>query len=313
VTTVNFRSKFADASGGGKESVSIDQLHRPGFKITDGQWLVRSATAPDAQDEYTSLYSSSIHDALHLQIGPCDPTTAEALRVTLRTSLLLGLSLALRQGPSELQAGDIPSLDPATAEVFFHECTSGSAGALSRVLEDGMLSEVATHALSALHYSPTGEDERPDCKSACYDCLLGFFNQREHRKLDRTLVRDILVWLTTAEPQPVDLSAWSALIDSLHGPGSANERKFLELLRDNGLPLPHRHHYPLPEEGLAIAEMDFQVGKAHVLVDGGIHHQKWIAEVDAQKRAALRMEGYTIVTFDIADPVAGLQRVREVS
>jgi hypothetical protein len=311
VTTINFRSKFTGSDGGGRETVSSDQLHRPGYKINEGQWEVRSATTPDAEDEYSSLYASSIHDALHLQLGPCDPKIAESLRATLRTALLLGLSLALRQGPNELQAGDIPSLDPTSVEIFFHECTSGSAGALSRVLEAGMLREVATHALAALHYTPTGEDERPECQSACYDCMLDFFNQREHRKLDRTLVRDRLVWLATAQPQPVDLSAWSELIAEVDGPGHINERKFLELLRDNGLPLPSRRHYPLPEDGPAIAEVDFQIGKAHVLVDGSIHHQKWIAEVDARKRAALKMEGYTIVAFDAADPAVGLQRVRE--
>src|SRR5207244_1973245 len=103
-----------------------------------------------------------------------------------------------------------------------------------------------------IHFSPEGADLRPDCASACYECLQDFYNQREHRRLNRHLVRDVLLWLREAEPEPVDVARWQGILDQLHGPGTANERRFLELLRDNGLPLPSQMHYALPDRGAPI-------------------------------------------------------------
>jgi hypothetical protein len=96
------------------------------------------------------------------------------------------------------------------------------------------------------------------------------------------------------------------------GPGAENERRFLELLRDHGLPKPTRVHYALPEDGVPVAEMDFLVGRVHVLVDGSIHHVRWVQEVDADKRDALRFEGYTLCEFDMSQPVESLQKLRDL-
>jgi very-short-patch-repair endonuclease len=56
--------------------------------------------------------------------------------------------------------------------------------------------------------------------------------------------------------------------------------------------------------------MDFQVGRVHVLVDGSVHHGKWVREVDHLKRQALHLEGYTIVEFDVEHPDDGIRRIR---
>jgi very-short-patch-repair endonuclease len=47
------------------------------------------------------------------------------------------------------------------------------------------------------------------------------------------------------------------------------------------------------------------------LVDGSIHQVKWVQEVDADKRDALRFEGYTILDFDMRDTALSIQRLRE--
>src|SRR5207245_234436 len=80
---------------------------------------------------------------------------------------------------------------------------------------------------------------------------------RESALLNREAVSELLVWLLSAQPEPVDRQRWQEMIESLNCSGQANERRFLELLRDNGFPLPCRTHYPLPESGTPIAEIDF--------------------------------------------------------
>ncbi|HLL78797.1 MAG TPA: DUF1998 domain-containing protein, partial [Ktedonobacteraceae bacterium] len=312
VTTINYRSRFAGDDRSAGERVEANLEHAPGFATNEeGRWVLRSATS-SSDIEFHALYASGSHDALHLKFGPLEETDANSLGVTLRTALLMGLTLALRQGPNELRAFDLPTTEPGTIEILFYEATTGSAGALSRVLEGATLTEVVNRALEAMHFSSTGEDLRPDCATACYECLCDYFNQREQALLDRHIVRDILLWLASAEPQPVKIEEWDQLIASLSGSGAENEKRFLEILRDNGLPLPSRAHYGLPEEGIPIAEIDFQVGRVHVLVDGSIHHMRWVQETDTDKRDALRFEGYTILEFDMRELARSLQKLKEL-
>src|SRR5690606_33918082 len=54
-------------------------------------------------------------------------------------------------------------------------------------------------ALAQCHYDPdTLEDRggapqaRERCEAACYDCLLSYYNQRDHGVLDRASIRDLL-------------------------------------------------------------------------------------------------------------------------
>lgn len=294
VTTLNFRSKFAQGAGSGSETVPPEQLFKPGFHLENGKWELRTRTTPYGDDEFTALYAAAEHDALLVQVTGIPEAQCETVRVTLRNALLQALALTLRQGPQELRAFDLPDADPGNATFLVFEGTSGAAGALQRVLEGNTLSEVATRALEVLHYDSAGTNLNDACASACYDCLLDYFNQREHRLLDRTQVVDLLVWLRSAEPQATDVDKWQEWIDACAGPGADNEKKFLGKLRDAGLPLPSRGHYGLPETGTPIAEMDYQVGRVHVLVDGSVHHNTWVAEVDADKRRRLRLGGYTI-------------------
>jgi len=57
-------------------------------------------------------------------------------------------------------------------------------------------------ALRVCHVDPeTGEEDpewRERCTVACYECLLSYRNQREHRFLNRHRVRDYLLALTGA-------------------------------------------------------------------------------------------------------------------
>ncbi|MBI3910936.1 MAG: DEAD/DEAH box helicase [Armatimonadetes bacterium] len=312
ITTINFRSKYGAGESGSREAVSADLEHKPGFAIEGGQWVLRAVNSPEGEHEYRALYVSGVHDALHVTLAPCGEETIASLKATLRNAMLLGLALALRQGPTELRACDLLPHDPGRIDLVFYEATSGSAGALSRVLDLPVFREVVTSALQTIHFTAEGEDERPECTTACYECLQDFYNQREHRLLNRHLVRDLLLWLLQAEPQAVDPNQWQDLLDSLHGPGAENERHFLEMLRDHGLPRPTRAHYALPEDGPPIAEIDFQVGRVHVLVDGSVHHRKWVQEVDEAKRQALRDEGYTIFVFDMSHPMECLAELRSL-
>ncbi len=95
---------------------------------------------------------------------------------------------------------------PAPRVLLVYEAAEGGAGVLRHLVDDaGALAEVARRALDQCHFDPvSGADRRrapgasEDCEAACYDCLMSYANQVQHLVLDRHLVRDHLLALTTA-------------------------------------------------------------------------------------------------------------------
>ena len=85
------------------------------------------------------------------------------------------------------------------------------------------------------------DSEQTPCVSACYECLLTYSNQLEHRLIDRRLILDYLDLLatsTTKLDQEPDYEEQYRRLMGLIDPHSSLEREFLHTLRDNGLRLP---------------------------------------------------------------------------
>ena len=78
---------------------------------------------------------------------------------------------------------------------MFYESSEGGAGVLSRLQEDPeAFRAVCRKALEIMHYTvPEGHvferdelvDDKQDCISACYSCLLSYYNQTDHKYIDR--------------------------------------------------------------------------------------------------------------------------------
>ncbi|MCC5816729.1 MAG: DEAD/DEAH box helicase [Leptospira sp.] len=92
--------------------------------------------------------------------------------------------------------------------IFFWEESEGTLGVLNQLLEDGnLLAEVATKSLEILHFAPEdGKDLEEDCVKACYQCLMSYYNQLDHRILDRFLIRNYLLELSRTKVQAIDTS-----------------------------------------------------------------------------------------------------------
>lgn len=312
VTSINFRSRMAT---GDKKVVQVgatDQT-RPGFKIEKDQWILRGGDGETGGDaDFFALYATARHDLLSVRfrsehaLDPCFPTT-------LMNALLLAVSEALRQSPTEVRAIVRPSAKTTETEILFYETTSGSASALERVLEESTVRDVARDALELLHFDPDGDvlESGSACAKACYDCLLGYHNQREHALLDRHSVEPVLRRLLKTEPSVVDLSVFEELIDGLTGKGADNEKHFLRCLRDRGFLPPEKHHFAITtSSGSIVLEVDYRVEGVNVFVDGSIHYEKWVAGMDAVKRKALKDEGILFDVFKSSDEDAFFARLR---
>jgi ATP-dependent helicase YprA (DUF1998 family) len=82
--------------------------------------------------------------------------------------------------------------------ILLYESAEGGAGVLRRLLDEPQaMREVAQEALRLCHFDPETETDlrrapraQEECEAACYDCLLSYYNQRDHRLLDRQAIRD---------------------------------------------------------------------------------------------------------------------------
>ena len=81
--------------------------------------------------------------------------------------------------------------------LLFYESAEGGAGILRQLVHDpAALRRVARCALDLCHVDPdTGEDvvRLAAARSACYECLLSYSNQRDHQLLDRRRVVPFLL------------------------------------------------------------------------------------------------------------------------
>jgi hypothetical protein len=124
-------------------------------------------------------------------------------------------------------------------------------------------------------------------------------------------VEAVLRRLLQTEPNAVDLSVFEDLINGLTGKGADNEKHFLRCLRDRGCLPPEKHHFAVTTgSGSIVLEVDYRVEGVNVFVDGSIHHEKWVAGMDAVKRDALRDEGILFDVFKAGDEDAFFARLR---
>ena len=79
------------------------------------------------------------------------------------------------------------------------------------------------------------------CPAACYDCLLSYANQPDHRYLDRHSVRDFLLRLARSRPIKTGGRTYDeqyAWLSERTDPASSFERAFLDHLHERKLPFP---------------------------------------------------------------------------
>lgn len=134
-----------------------------------------------------------------LILSPSQPLSESAM-TTLQAALKRGIEQTFQIEESELVAEPLPNAENRRA-ILFYEAAEGGAGVLTRLAnETGQLAEVADRALLLMHYRtsgekwlferlPEGEERRPNgdriCEAGCYQCLLSYFNQPDHEKINR--------------------------------------------------------------------------------------------------------------------------------
>jgi len=202
---------------------------------------------------------------------------------SLQSALQKAIQAIYQLEDGELAVEPLPSLSERHL-ILMYEASEGGAGVLRQLLEDPTaMSAVAEEALRICHFDPIdGADlhrapgAREDCEAACYDCLLSYYNQMDHRDLDRHLIKDHLLLLKGsvvkaspgAVPRPVHLEQLRNLA------GSGLEREWLEMVNQRNLRLPNKAQYLVESCGVR-PDFYYEVDGFHAAIFvNGPHHDE---------------------------------------
>ena len=182
----------------------------PGFNLDleRGYWARNQADDED-QDDATAQarlqrvvpYVKDTKNALVMRFEP--PRSGPEM-ASLQAAFKEAIQKHFQLEPRELSCEPMPSPQDRQ-EILFYEASEGGAGVLRQIAEDpAVLPLLARRALEICHFDPdTLEDKGAQtCGKACYECLLDYGNQPDHKDLDRHLIRDLLAELSRSECRP---------------------------------------------------------------------------------------------------------------
>lgn len=232
---------------------------------------------------------------------------AEPFYTTLLHTWLRALMVAFNLGESELDGFLAPAPEGAQSyRLVLYETAVGGSGVLASLAEQGRLRMVVARARELLHEG----DPEGGCERACYDCLLSFYNQRDHELLDRRMV---LPWLQALEELVVKAQVAEDEVAILEAQCQSDlERRVLRAIHDCGMPLPDAAQETLYDRDgspLAVADFYYRRGRVVVFVDGSPHYRDYVRAADERKRKRLKALGYRLVVVRADDPDAGLNEL----
>lgn len=295
------------------------QVEDIGYRLDmkNGRWLRQGIVAPsdNEQSEIRSnvrLYVRDTANAL-LVYPPPAKSEDEPFIATLQYALAQGIQETYQVEESELSSERLGEANQRG--ILFWEAAEGGLGVLRHLVETpSALAQVAAAALRTCHFDPEGidlrppEDEESGCARACYDCLLSYYNQRDHLLLDRHQVRDFLLQLVASTTQigsaERDHQAHYRYLYAQTDPESELERQFLSYLFEHNFRLPDYAQCQL--ENVYTVPDFFYDPNICIFCDGTVHDEAQQKAQDAQVRQELKDRGYRVIVYRYDSDLASL-------
>jgi very-short-patch-repair endonuclease len=272
--------------------------------LATGEWLSRykaedkgSPAQLSQQPDVVRIFVRDSQNLLLLYYSGDGLPGREDLQATLQYALCRGIEQTFQIEESELASERIGS--GSHRAILFWETSEGGVGVLRRLVEEqDALAQVALAALERCHFDPkTLEDRNSDCACACYECLLSYSNQGDYARLNRHLVRDLLVQFSHSITHPRqagrDYEEHYRWLRSLTDTRSELERRFIDYLYSTKRRLPDEAQKPLGDY-FTIPDFFCQPNIC-IFCDGAVHDHPEQKEKDRLVRQELKELGYRVI------------------
>ena len=287
-----------------------DENQPRGFNldIERGYWSRNQADAADQDDATTKGRAMRVvpfvKDTKNALVVRFEPSRSGPETASLQAAFKHAIQQHFQLEPRELSCEPMPS-HQCREEVFFYEVSEGGAGVLRQLVEDpAVLPALARRALAICHYDPDSlEDRAADrCGKACYECLLDYGNQPDHKDLDRALIRDMLADLVRAECRPAggEGSRTERLTALRKRCDSRLEERWLDRLDELGLRLPSDAQFRIPSYATQ-PDFFYRDAVAAIYVDGPPHDTLDRVREDDATTETLSTMGYIVIRFHHED------------
>lgn len=207
---------------------------------------------------------------------------------------------------NELAVEPLPNWEDRNL-LLFYEASEGGAGVLRQIAEDpDAIAKVARVAIELCHFDiETGDDlaselKGIECEAACYDCLLDYGNQPDHRKIDRKLIIEFLrdIAASRTEISGSGKSRADHFSDLLKLCDSGLEKKWLQQVFDQQMMLPSEAQTLIEE---CSTRPDFLYnrpdGRFAIYIDGPHHDAEDQNTEDDEINSCLISKGYMSIRF----------------
>jgi len=289
----------------------------PGFNLDleRGYWSRNQADDDDHDDavaqgriERVVPYVRDTKNALVMRFEP--PRSGPEM-ASLQSAFKQAILMHFQLEPRELTCEPMPT-PRDRKEILFYEASEGGAGVLRQIVEDpSILPILARHALQACHFNPdTLEDmESGTCGKACYACLLDYFNQPDHKDLNRHAIRDLLSELSRATCRPAGGAGSRAarMAELRRRCDSQLEKRWLDLIDSMVLRPPTEAQF-LIEDCLTRPDFYYREHAAAIYVDGPPHDEPDQVREDEAVTRRLMDAGYIVVRFHHGEDWTGILR-----
>ncbi len=281
-----------------------------GFPVgmVSGDW---ASSMPDSdanhREEFrrVKLWTSNLADALYIE--PTEPLGLKSEGViTLQHALKRAIENVFQVESNEIGVITVGETD--SPNILIYEAAEGSLGILSQFVENiEIFQQVIQQAIEICRF-----DEETYKGPASYDDLLSYYNQRDHKIIDRHLIADALQKLlictieiqTNAGFNDYD-EQYQSLLKNID-PTSSTELKFIEYLCNNGLRLPDAAQKRV--DGLYVQPDFYYHPRIWIFCDGTPHDDPAIKADDEAKRQAIMAMGDEVWVYyykeNLADIIA---------
>jgi hypothetical protein len=167
-------------------------------------------------------------------------------------------------------------------------------------MDSAVVAKVVAAAIEILRY-----DDADYTAPASYDDLLSYYNQRDHEKLDRFLIREALERLQSCQIEIAGSRSgetyeqqYKRLCATLD-PASTLERTFVDFLHDRSLRLPDSAQKQVPQ---LYCQPDFHYEPdTWIFIDGTPHDRAQVRDRDTEIRQRMRALGHDVLSYHYRD------------